>query len=69
MATHSSILAWEIPWIGETCWLQSIGSQTRLKRQHTHIMALTSKPSVFKVLLCLCDPNDYRSRGFLLVTT
>ena len=24
MATHSSILAWEIPWTEEPCWLQSI---------------------------------------------
>ena len=27
MATHSSILAWRIPWIGESCGLQSMGSQ------------------------------------------
>ena len=27
MATHSSILAWEIPWDGEPGELQSIGSQ------------------------------------------
>ena len=27
MATHSSILAWKIPWIEEPCWLQSMGSQ------------------------------------------
>ena len=26
MATHSSILAWEIPWIGEQGWLQSMRS-------------------------------------------
>ena len=26
MATHSSILAWEIPWIDETIGLQSMGS-------------------------------------------
>ena len=32
MATDSSILAWEIPWIEEPCGLQSMGSlsQTRL---------------------------------------
>ena len=33
MATHSSILAWEIPWIEEPGWLQVLGvakSQTRL---------------------------------------
>ena len=27
MATYSSILAWEIPWIEEPSGLQSIGSQ------------------------------------------
>ena len=27
MATHSSILAWRIPWIEETGGLQSMGSQ------------------------------------------
>ena len=27
MATHSSILAWRIPWTEEPCWLQSMGSQ------------------------------------------
>ena len=44
MATHSSILAWRIPWTGEPGRLQSIGSQrVRHKRSdlahtrvHTH---------------------------------
>ena len=27
MATHSSILAWRIPWTVEPGWLQSMGSQ------------------------------------------
>ena len=27
MATHSSILVWEIPWTEEPSWLQSMGSQ------------------------------------------
>ena len=27
MATHSSALAWEIPWTEETCGLQSLKSQ------------------------------------------
>ena len=30
MATHSSILAWEIPWAEEPGRLESMGSQTRL---------------------------------------
>ena len=38
MATHSSILAWRIPWTEEPGGLQSIElqSQTRLKRLSTH---------------------------------
>ena len=27
MATHSNMLAWDIPWTEEPCGLQSIGSQ------------------------------------------
>ena len=27
MATHSNIPSWEIPWIEEPGWLQSMGSQ------------------------------------------
>ena len=38
MATHSSILAWKIPWTEEFGGLQSMGlqSQTQLKRLSTH---------------------------------
>ena len=36
MATHSSILAWRIPWTEEPGGLRSIGSQ-RLKRFSTHL--------------------------------
>jgi len=32
MATHSSILAWEIPWTEEPSGLQSMGSQESLTR-------------------------------------
>ena len=39
MATHSSILAWKIPWTEKPGRLQSMGSQsqTRLKRLSTHL--------------------------------
>ena len=39
MATHSSILAWRIPWTEEAGGLQSMGSQsqTRLKQLSPHI--------------------------------
>ena len=38
MATHSSIVAWRIPWTEEPGGLQSIGlqSQTQLKQLNTH---------------------------------
>ena len=38
MTTHSSILAWRIPWTEELCGLQFrvTKSQTRLKQFHTH---------------------------------
>ena len=38
MATHSSFLAWRLPWTEKPGRLQSIGSQgwTRLKRLSTH---------------------------------
>ena len=42
MATHSSILAWSIPWTEEPGGLQSRGSQrfrTRLNNQHFHFHA------------------------------
>ena len=51
MATHSSILAWRIPWTGKPGWLQSMGWQrvrhdsvTKCTHMHTHTHCLkTSK--------------------------
>ena len=45
MATHSSILAWEIPWTEEPGWIQSIGSKEldmteQLSNQITTTMSL-----------------------------
>ena len=39
MATHSSILAWEIPWTEEPDGLQSMGSQswTRLRNNNKEV--------------------------------
>ena len=31
MATHSSTLAWRIPWTEEPGWLQSMGSQSQTR--------------------------------------
>ena len=34
MATHSSILAWKIPWTEEPGGLQSMGSQSQTRLSH-----------------------------------
>ncbi|CAI9179325.1 unnamed protein product [Rangifer tarandus platyrhynchus] len=45
MATHSSILAWKIPWTEKPCRLQSLGSQRvgRTKRLHFHFQTPLSQ--------------------------
>ena len=48
MATHTSILAWNIPWTEEPGGLQSMGSQ---KRQN-----LVTKQQ-WCVCLCVCNAN------------
>ena len=48
METHSSILAWEIPWTEEPGWLRSMGSQrvrhncSNLACTHAHYQSTTS---------------------------
>ena len=46
MATHSTILAWKIPWTGKFGRLQSMGSQKSDKTEqlstHTHIWGVLS---------------------------
>ena len=36
MATHSSILAWRIPWTEEAGGLQSLGLQSQTRQRLTH---------------------------------
>ena len=36
MATHSSILAWEIPWSGEPGGLQTMGLQSDTTEHNAH---------------------------------
>ena len=57
MATHSSILAWEIPWTEEPGGLQSRRSQKvrqGLATAHTHNK---NQESVFAILVPVC-PSD-----------
>ena len=58
MATHSSILAWEIPGTEEPGGLQSVGSQSqtrlRMERQSTHSCTRVSVPTLAGVTVCRC---------------
>ena len=45
MATHSSILAWRIPWTEEPGGLESMGSERIGRDQHTHTHNCISKHS------------------------
>ena len=42
MATHSSILAWRIPWTEEPGRLQSMGSQSWTQLSNTHKRGMKS---------------------------
>ena len=48
MATHCSIIAWEIPWAEEPSGLQSMGSQ----RVGYNLATEKKKLIVFKIVLC-----------------
>ena len=55
MATHSSNLAWKIPWTEEPNGLQSMGSQSRTQlsaraRTHTHTHTQVADRNHLKVL-------------------
>ena len=54
MATHSSILAWRIPWTEKSGGLQSVGSQesnTTKRLNHQQSCVITKKAYFFKIVL------------------
>ena len=65
MATHSNILAWEIPWTEEPSGLQSMGPQrvgqdwaTKQKQKYLHIICIYP-PIYFKIIFrLLVIPNS-----------
>ena len=60
MATHSSILAWRIPWTEESCGLQSIGLQeldTIGATEHTHMLP-SSISLLYNHCSCLSNKNE-----------
>ena len=56
MATHSSILAWKIPWTEEPGGLQSMGLQTvgRTERLHFHFLSLSVSMYPFTLKSSTC---------------
>ena len=52
MATHSSILAWRVPWLEDPGWLQSMGlqriRQDRATNPQTHTLLMNT--AVWQVL-------------------
>ena len=50
MATHSSILAWEIPWTEEPGWLQSMGLQSDMTEQLSFHFS-SNKGNLYLVLM------------------
>ena len=50
MATHSSLLAWEIPWTEEPGGLQSVGLQRVRACMHPTVMGLSLAPGDLAVL-------------------
>ena len=58
MATHSSILAWRIPWTEETGGLQSIGSHRVrydwVANTFTFFSLSVQKKPVWSLCICFC---------------
>ena len=70
MATHSSILAWRIPWTEEPGGLQSMGSQRvrhdQVTNTHKHLTKIGAAAAAAKLLqLCptLCNSRDSSPQG------
>ena len=55
MATHSSILAWRIPWTVQSMWLQRVGHVGWYKF-HTHFNYILFR---FQSRLCCCQPLSH----------
>ena len=59
MATHSSILAWKIPWTEEPGGLQSTGSQ----RVKTRLSDFTFRPIYCPLALCTVSTHHLTVEG------
>ena len=59
MSTCSSILAWEISWIGETRGLQSMGSKRSWTQLNMHMQCTSSKGRTGEHYYGCCDYYYY----------
>ena len=60
METHSSILAWRIPWTVEPGRLQSMGSQKSRTQLSTQALKAYSRPGTAKLYMhCLIQSRQY----------
>ena len=57
MATHSSILAWKIPWTKEPCRLQFMGSQRIQRDGKFHF---TSDVGQLLTICCYTERTGYK---------
>ena len=62
MVTHSSILAWNIPWMEEPGGLQSMGSQESDMTERLHYVYLCEKyykPIIVQYYIANCVINSW----------
>ena len=62
-ATHSSTLAWKIPWTEELCRLQSVGSQESDTTEQVHFYLLYPDSIGISDLLPLIFPFKVSGKG------
>ena len=63
MATHSSMLAWKIPWMEEPGWLQSMGSQRVGQDWATSLHFTSCLKRASQVALAVKEPNLSANAG------
>ena len=71
MATHSSILAWRIPWTEEPSGLQSMGSQSHMTEwlrhtQHLHYYSISYHVCYYYIWVYCLVGFPYFTDGFVL---
>ena len=63
MATHSSILAWRLPWTEDLGGLQFMGLHSDMTKQLTHIHYPAAAAKSLQSCPTLCNPIDGRPPG------